>query len=274
MDASQILSADILDIIFDGRNKDYGAYELRRSYENRLKTAMITCGIMAGILIFGFIISNADSSIIQPIYKIDSDQVLERFIPEPPEPVIPKPQPPGPPKPMNIQTKAFNQPVIVRDPPDSDRPPVQDDLENSRIGNITKAGINDDGISPPTHEGVNGVIEAPVNDAADDNTIFRKVEIESLYPGDVPAWTRFLNRTFRYPQRAIEEGVQGTVVVEFIVDRDGSVSNVEAISGPDELRQEAVRVIRKSGKWTPAVQNGRQVKSYKRQPIKFRLDAS
>ena len=62
--------------------------------------------------------------------------------------------------------------------------------------------------------------------------------------------------------------IQGAVVVQFIVDKGGMVSDVEAISGPQELRDEAVRVIKKSGKWTPAVQNGRQVKSYKKQPGK------
>ncbi len=274
MNATQILSADILDIIFDGRNKDYGAYELRRSYENRLKTAMITCGVLAGIMICGFIISDGDSSLIKPIAKVEGVLVPERIKPEPPQRVIPKPKPPNPPKPVQIKTTAYTRPLIVKDPPDSERPPIQDDLDNSRIGNITKSGMVDDGISPPPQQDMNGVIEAPVNDAADDDKIFRKVEIESMYPGDTPAWTRFLNKTFRYPQRALEEGVQGTIVVEFIVDRDGTVSSVEAISGPMELREEAVRVIRKSGKWTPAVQNGRQVKSYKKQPIQFRLEAS
>ena len=62
-------------------------------------------------------------------------------------------------------------------------------------------------------------------------------------------------------------------MVKFIVDKEGNVSDVEAISGPDTggLREEAVRVIKKSGKWTPAVQNGRFVKSYKRQPVSFKL---
>jgi len=59
--------------------------------------------------------------------------------------------------------------------------------------------------------------------------------------------------------------------VQFIVDKQGVVSDVEAISGPNELREEAVRVIKKSGQWTPAVQNGRQVKSYKKQPIIFQF---
>ncbi|HLA52512.1 MAG TPA: TonB family protein [Flavitalea sp.] len=274
MNATQILSADILDIIFDGRNKDYGAYELRRRYDKRLKKAMLISGVLAGMMICGFIISNENTSLIKPVLIFDFPLAPEDIKPDLPPPVIPKAQPPRPPKPVQIRTTALTQPLIVKDPPDSERPPAQDDLDDTRIGKITKSGMVDDGISPPPQQGVNGVIETPVNDAAEDNKIFRRVEIESRYPGDAPAWIRFLNKTFRYPQRAVEEGIQGTVVVEFIVDRDGSVSNVEAISGPNELREEAVRVIRKSGKWTPAVQNGRQVKSYKKQPIQFRLEAS
>jgi len=98
------------------------------------------------------------------------------------------------------------------------------------------------------------------------------VEIESDYPGGASAWQRYLNKNLRYPQEAIDGEIQGTVVVQFIVDKAGNVSDVDAISGPKELRDEAVRVIKKSGSWTPAVQNGRQVKSYKKQPIVFRLE--
>jgi TonB family protein len=102
---------------------------------------------------------------------------------------------------------------------------------------------------------------------------FTKVEIEASFPGGDIAWLPFLSRNLQYPRDAMENGVQGTVVVQFIVDMQGNVSNVQAISGPDQggLREEAVRVIKKSGKWMPALQNGRQVKSYKKQPIVFRL---
>jgi protein TonB len=77
----------------------------------------------------------------------------------------------------------------------------------------------------------------------------------------------------RYPDEALNNEIQGTVVVQFIVDKEGNVSDVQAVSGPTEggLREEAVRVIMKSGKWTPAVQNGRSVKSYKHQPVTFHI---
>lgn len=104
--------------------------------------------------------------------------------------------------------------------------------------------------------------------------VFTKVEIETAYPGGQIAWLQYLNRTFRYPQEAQKRSIQGTVVVEFIVDKEGRVSDVTAVSGPIEggLREEAVRVIQNSGIWVPAVANGHPVKSYKRQSISFKLE--
>ena len=117
-----------------------------------------------------------------------------------------------------------------------------------------------------------GVVEAPKDNTDYDKT-FTKVEIESDYPGGTAAWQRYLQKNLQYPDEAESNEIQGQVVVQFIVDKEGKVSDVEAISGPNELREEAVRVIKKSGTWTPAVQNGRKVKSYKRQPIVFRLES-
>jgi TonB family protein len=103
---------------------------------------------------------------------------------------------------------------------------------------------------------------------------FTRVEIEAAFPGGDGVWLLYLNRNLEYPREAVQSRIQGTVFVQFIVDKEGNVSNVQAVSGPDEggLREEAVRVIKKSGRWNPAIQNGRQVKSYKKQPIIFRLE--
>lgn len=104
--------------------------------------------------------------------------------------------------------------------------------------------------------------------------VFTKVETEAEYPGGQQAYVRFLNRTFRYPQEAQYKEIQGTVIVQFQVDKNGNVSDVQAIGGTETggLREEAVRLIKASGKWLPATQNGHTVNSYKKQPIIFRLD--
>ena len=117
------------------------------------------------------------------------------------------------------------------------------------------------------------VTNLPQSQSASDDKVLSKVEIESAYPGGLDAWAKYMNRKFSYPVDAQLREIQGIVIVQFIVDKEGNVSDVEAVSGPREggLREEAVRVIRKSGKWMPAIQNGRPVKSYKKQPIIFRL---
>jgi periplasmic protein TonB len=151
-------------------------------------------------------------------------------------------------------------------------PPANETLDNVKIGNMTQDGIQSDVVAPPIDGSTTGIIEAPKKDDAEEDNIFVSVQIESAYPGGASAWMRFLNRNLHYPQEAQDQGIQGFVVVQFIVDKEGNVSNVEAVSGPEELRAEAIRVIKKSGKWTPAVQNGRNVRSYKRQPLGFKLN--
>lgn len=110
--------------------------------------------------------------------------------------------------------------------------------------------------------------------SSDAEMIFTKVENEAAYPGGASAWLAYLNRTFRYPKEAIDNKVQGTVTVQFIVDKDGTVSDVKAISGPTNggLREEAIRNIQNSGKWVPAKQNGNTIKSFKMQPFTFKLE--
>jgi Gram-negative bacterial TonB protein C-terminal len=94
-------------------------------------------------------------------------------------------------------------------------------------------------------------------------------EKDASYKGGPKAWERFLRQKCNTPQEALEKGIRGTVIVQFMVDEQGIVSDVQAISGPEELKGEGVRVIKKSGQWEPALQNGRHVRSYKKQPLVF-----
>lgn len=106
----------------------------------------------------------------------------------------------------------------------------------------------------------------------DSDRTFIKVEIESAFPGGQTAWMNFLQQNLTYPRKAVRKNIQGTVVLQFIVCTDGTVCDIEAISGPEELRQSAVEAMKKTPNWKPAIQSGRTVKSYKKQPIVYRLD--
>jgi len=104
--------------------------------------------------------------------------------------------------------------------------------------------------------------------------IFTKVENEADYPGGQQGWTKYLLSHLKYPEAAVKKNIQGTVVVQFIVDQQGALSDIKAISGPKELQDASIKVIKESGNWTSAMQNGKKVKAYKKQPIRYKLSAS
>lgn len=272
MDANYILKADVLDIVFDGRNKEYGAYELRRSYNRRLtKAIIITSSVLLLMFVGCGIVGRTQGEKAPPPHVDDVD--LTALKDHPVEP----PTPPPPPKPIvpQVAMKAFTVPKIVKEVPENERPPEQEQLEDVKIGTVNTDGVKDDGIvapAGPVGDGGKGVVEVPKKE--DDGPVFVPVEFEAQFPGGMAAWARFLNKNLRYPEDAQNNGLQGKVVVQFVVDREGNVSDVEAISGPEQggLREEAVRVIKRSGQWVPGNQNGKLVKSYKRQPVTFQIN--
>jgi len=111
-----------------------------------------------------------------------------------------------------------------------------------------------------------------VNKSDDDwDKTFVKVEREAYFPGGQKAWLSFLQEHLEYPAKAKRKKIQGTVLVQFIVNKDGTLSYIQAVSGPKELQKAAMNVLKKSPNWIPASQNGYIVKSYKRQPVDFAL---
>jgi len=269
METNKILDADILDLLFDGRNKEYGAYDLRKHYNGRLGRAIaVMSGVVVLVCCFSFVKGHG-KTVASPMV---TDVVMEALPTERTPPVVPPP--PVVKTPPPVATRIFTAPKLVeQDVPDNEKPPVNDDLDHVRIGDVNTPGGDDVGVvTGPVSDGASkGIVEKP-KQAEDDGPVIG-VQIEAQYPGGMPAWARFLNKNLRYPDEAQGADIFGTVVVQFIVDKEGNVSDVVAVSGPTEggLREEAVRVIRKSGKWTPAIQNGRQVKSYKKQPIIFEI---
>jgi len=269
METNKILGADFLDILFDGRNKEYGAYDLRKNYNKRIRLALICTGVLCLLIFVGYALGGkvnrkSNKMDIQDVVKLED--IKEEKKNEPPALLPPKVKPP------KIEMSQFTRPKIEKDDKvkEDEKPPEQEKLEETKIGTVNQEGIKDEGITaPPVADAGKGVVEAPKEDY---ERLFMKVEVESEYPGGPPAWQRYLHKNFNYPEEAVNNDIQGTVVVRFIVDREGNVSDVEAISGPNELRDEAMRVIRKSGKWVPTLQNGRQVKSYKSQSVQFKID--
>ena len=272
MDANKILNADILDLIFEGRNKDYGAYDLRKTYHKRITTALIITASVALLALAGSFLAKTLKSNANA--KVDvRDVVLEEIKQAEEKPVEPPPPPPPKVEPPKVEMTKFTPPKIVKDEEvkKEDIPPEVEKLEDTKIDLVNQEGIKDLGIATPAKidEGKQ-VIEVKKED--DENKVFEKVEVEASFKGGESAWRRYLERNLD-ANAPVDNGAptgQYTVWVQFIVDKAGKISDVKALTKHGYgMEDEAVRVIKKGPDWVPAIQNGRNVKAYRKQPITF-----
>ena len=266
MESNKILQADFLDIIFEGRNKEYGAYELRKSYNKRITRALVA---MIGICLLVFITAllansndNDKNKIIVQDVQLEDIKKQEEKKPEPlPPPPPPKQEPP------KVEIAKFTPPQIVKDvevKPEDEIKEVEK-LEDTKIGVINQEGIKDEGlVAPPVEDKGTGVVEAPKKVEEDYDKVFTKVEKEAKFPGGPEGWRRYLERNLNANVAADDGAAVGnySVKVQFIVDKGGNISNVQAIDKPKACPScgpEAEKVIKRGPKWEPAVQNGRNV---------------
>jgi protein TonB len=272
MEANKILQADFLDLLFEDRNKEYGAYELRRKYNRRILMALLLTFAIAAGFVVASILSKALAYNKNDEVEV-RDVVVQQIDQEKPPPPPPPPPPPKtPPPPPQIETTKFTPPVIKKDEEvkKEEIPPVE---EVAKVDVVTKEGIKDEGIItnlPPVDKGT-GVVEAP-KPVEDENKIFEKVEIEASV--NMSQWRRHLeNQLQRYIEDAANSGMapgQYTVSVRFLVEKDGSITDVKALNDPGYgLAKGAEEVVKRGPKWSPGEQNGRKVRSYHTQPITF-----
>lgn len=266
MDTNKILSASLIDIIFDGRNKDYGAYELRKTYSRRIKKALFLTFFTALLAVGGVVLATTVKK-NRPDYKITEGVMITSIDDKKPD-KLPEPVKPETPD-QPVQTAKFTEPEIVEQP--DTPPPSTDDLATAKIDIDTKAGKPDEGDpdpGPQDLDGNRGIIEdKPVKETGPAET----VDIDAKFDGN---WKRFLETNLNAETPVENNAPEGrySVVIRFVVDVDGSISDVTALTAHGYgLEQEAIRVIKKSKKWEPAFLNGTHVKAYKKQVIVFEV---
>ena len=270
MEANRILQSDLLDLLFEGRNKDYGAYELRKKYNRRMTVALlITAAVLIGIVVATVLantLGKGNSDKQEVVHDVVIQNVQEEQKPPPPPP--PPPKAPTPPK---VEMAKFTPPVIKKDEEvkKEEIPPVEK-LQDTKIDVVNQEGVKDENIAtPPVVDEGKAVVEAPKEDP---DQVFTKVEIEASV--DMKMWKRHLESQLqRYIEDAASQGMapgQYTVQVRFLVERDGSINDVHALNDPGYgLGKGAEDVVRRGPKWNPGEQNGRKVRSYHTQPITF-----
>jgi periplasmic protein TonB len=269
MNTESILHANVLDIIFENRNKEYGAYELRTRYNKRLKNAMII--MLSTVVIFCSAIYIDGHFFHHKITKIFSDRITEINISKidesKPQELI-KPQAAQPIK-RQIATTTDYIPKIVHNDQRTNPPPTVDDLALKEIGPENKPGELAGNIVPASS---NGNEKGNSTETKSDNTetiIFERVEFMPEFPGGEAALQRFLAKNMRMP-KDLEPGTKIKVMAKFVVDENGNISAMQTVqSGGAEFDNEVLRVLKKMPKWKPGRQNGRNVAVYFNLPVTF-----
>ena len=271
-----------VDLIFEGRNHEYGAYKLRKGTPKRNVYSIIVIAVLAALLVGVYVAKSAYdkyqaahakneavtelSALNQPKQKKAEVKRKEIVEPEKKEVV----------KEVKSSIK-FTAPVIKKDnevkPEEEMKTQAELMQTNTAIGALDVKGNSDNGeILKVTQR----VADEPVKPAEEkpevENKVFEVVEQMPSFPGGAGALMKYLSENIKYPVVAQENGVQGRVVVSFVVERDGSITDVKVARSVDpSLDREAMRVVRSMPHWIPGKQNGSAVRVKYNVPVSFRL---
>ena len=271
-----LISRDWTEMVFEGRNKEYGAYRLRKNAGKRNLYSLITIFIAAlaiwgGISLVKFVESRTKSvaqtsvaelsALNQPKKKAEVKQQKKVKL-EQPEKVVER---------VKSSVK-FTAPVIKKD----DQVKPEDELKTQDELMSTKTAIG--ALDVKGNDDANGEVlkikeaVAQPEPKPEVEKVFDVVEQMPSFPGGPSALMEWLSNNVKYPVVAQENGVQGRVVVSFVVERDGSITDVKVVRGVDpSLDKEASRVVRAMPRWIPGKQNGSAVRVKYNVPVAFRL---
>jgi periplasmic protein TonB len=264
MDESKLAAnASLDDIVFSGRNKAYGAYLLRKLYNSHLSKAAIVATLLFALFISLPLISKmiggdeevvVEDRVITEVDLAPPPPLEENTPPPPPPPDIP------PPPPVRASVK-YVPPVVKRDEEvrEEEEIPDQKVLEEIDAGKETVKGTPDAPMDLGEIDGTSDVVAEVVEEKP-----YEYVEQMPTFPGGELEMQKYIAKNIRYPAAASRAGVEGLVVVSFVVSKTGEISEVKVLKGLGAgTDEEAMRVVKSMPKWNPGKQNGRAV------PVRF-----
>jgi len=245
------------DIVFENRNKEYGAYQLRKKYNRVVLIAtLIGIVVMAITVIVPYIRARGDASHKARV----ATEVIAEMANDIQKEVAPPPPPPPPPAMEQQAVIRYVAPVVV---------------DSVKVEDQNKIMISDDQVATTVNKDVVDVVEQKqeVVEVEKEEQVFVVVEEMPEFPGGEKALRTFLATSVKYPTIAQENGIQGKVFVNFVVNKDGSVSNVKIARGVDPaIDAEALRVVSSLPRWKPGKQRGAPVRVSYTVPISFKLE--
>lgn len=276
MSKIDLISNEWTDLVFEGRNQAYGAYKLRKGTAKRNVWALIIVGLAAALLYLGLQLQK----MAEANKKVENTQAVElaklntekkeakvekkEIIKQEPEKVVEQ---------VKSSVK-FTAPIIKKDSEVKEEDEIKlDEVQKSdkAVGAFTVEGNDEVGDAVLKAKEDIAAPEPPKH-VVEETKIFTSVEQMPMFPGGDGALMGYLRDNIHYPTVAAENGVQGRVVVGFVVERDGSITDVNILRGVDpSLDREAMRVVKSMPKWTPGKQNGSAVRVKYQVPVSFRL---
>jgi protein TonB len=263
-----INSLEWCDIIFEGKNKEYGAYAMRLSSSKRHIVAFgCVVLLMAMVMAMPKIMNAIKPAAIQTTYSdgfVLSGLPIE--LPEDKQIIETKLTPPPP---ALIRSIIYNPPVITPDDEVADKNAMRSIEElnefGGAIGNVTVDTENRRGeLAEPN-------MTIPIDPPAVETPVIH-CEQMPVFPGGTSELMSYLQKNLRYPQMAIDVGIEGRVILKFVVSKTGGISDVQVVKGIDpSCDREAVRVVSSMPNWIPGAQNGNPVAVYFTLPVVFRL---
>lgn len=279
-----LTSAEWRNLVFADKNKEFGAYQLRKDSDKRHNMAVLYT--LIGLVVVFFLIMGLNKwsdyraeqqalALQEQREKMMAAQLAQEAeeAPEEPEPEEQKFEQPEIEVPEEVlATVQVTQIAIV----DADK--VKNEVmdmdtqkeDNTARGVVTQEGSDDADKFKAVQEQV--VVKEPEPEKPKEEEIFVAVEQPAEFPGGTAALMKWLNNNVHYPEAAQQNDIQGRVVVQFVVEKDGSVGAATIFKGVDkDLDREALRVVKKMPKWQPGKNNGVAVRSYFRLPVVFRM---
>jgi protein TonB len=260
-----LYKSEWLELVFENRNKAYGAYDLRQHYGQTMTKAIV-------LVVSGFIVSGVALSFIYKVKDVPAELVkttvvdikdIKVVLPPPPKMDKPLPKQAAPLK-VQPSVPTVVIPTHITDKPVTTEPPVIATLTGA-IGSVESKGEGK-GENAPVEGTPSPGNGSGVANNVNNNVVVDYAEVSPEPAGGMAGWAKFIQRNLRYP----DTDAQGRVFVSFVVERDGSLSNVKILrSVSPELDAEALRVIRMAPKWKPGKQGGQPVRVQFNIPINF-----
>jgi len=273
MKPEMILQADVLDIIFDNRNKEYGAYELRSHYERRLKKSILIVLLSVCLIIMTFILTGYFFPATKKVFAFVSPDIhildigkTENVRPEikPKEKIQPE---------RKIAQANNSKPIITR--AEVVKPmATQDEFIDKIISDRTMDGdkMKPGDVTPLNGNGKGLAPETQSQPGTEGSVVIDHPDFMPEFPGGMEALQRFLSRNLKMPREDMEPGTKIPTLVRFVVDKDGTITGIEfEKSGGKEFDNEVARVVKKMPQWKPGRQNGKNVAVYFKLPVIFQV---